>query len=241
QNMVAVGDITAKQAKAAYAEPLHLQNNAVSQGYPDPWFLDYVITSLRGRISLQEIMNGGLRIYTTLDPRVQTIAQNAVTGIMQQNFPSTAAIPEPQAAAVVMDPHNGYVLAIVGGRTHPVALPMDRAVEPYQTGSAIKPLAEYPVAIQSGKFTSATVLDDGPWYRLPSGKFWPKNDTNLYYGRITLRHSLAISDNNNSVHLLDLVGVNAGFNMATQKFGLPLVGSGPANDRNLAMGIGGLT
>ncbi len=239
QNMVAVGDITQKQANAAYAEPLHLQSNLGSQTYPYPWFVEAVINSLQGRIPLQKILNGGLNIYTTLDPHIETIAQQAVTSVMGRAFPSTAATPEPQAAAVVMDPRNGDVLAIVGGRTHPVAFALDRAFVNRQTGSSIKPLAEYPAALEQG-LTEATVLDDGPWLKV-GGKWWPNNDTLQYYGRITVRHSLAISDNNNSVHLLDMVGVGAGFDMATQRFGLPLVRSGSSNDYNLAMGIGGLT
>ena len=237
QNMVVAHDITQQQANAAYAEPLHLQNNAVASSYPDPWFVEAVITQLKQHIPTSEILNGGLKIYTTLNPQVEQIAQNAVAGIMAKSFGNSA---EPQAAAVVMKP-NGDVLAIVGGRTHTVAFGLDRALPPYyrQTGSSIKPLAEYPAAISSGKFTEASILDDGPWMKL-NGKFWPLNDNREYNGRITVRHSLAISDNNNSVHLLSDVGINAGFNMATQKFGLPLIKNGTPNDYNLGMGIGGL-
>ncbi len=239
QNMVTAGDITQKQADAAYAEPLHLQSDVQATTYPDPWFVEAVVTQLQKHIPISKILNGGLKIYTTLDPKIEQIAQTAVTDVMNHSFSNST---EPQAAAVVMDPKNGYVLAIVGGRTHTVAFPRDRALAPYyrQSGSAIKPLAEYPAAIQSGQFTEATVLDDGPWLKV-NGKWWPQNDTLQYYGRITVRHSLAISDNNNSVHLLDEVGLANGFNMATQKFGLPLIKSGQPNDYNLAMGIGGLT
>ncbi len=242
QNMVTMRDITQKQANAAYAEALHLQSDTQVSSYPDPWFVEAVVTQLEKRIPTHEILNGGLRIYTTLDPQVEQIAQNAVAGVMGKSFPNSA---EPQAAAVVMNPKNGDVLAIVGGRKHTVAFGTDRAISPYlrQTGSSIKPLAEYPAAIQSGQWTEASILDDGPWN--PSmkrnGQWWPQNDTKLYYGRITLRRSLAISDNNNSVHLLYNVGIQQGFDMATQKFGLPLIKSGQPNDYNLAMGIGGLT
>ncbi len=238
-NMVAAGDITQKQADAAYAEPLHLQSNLGSGSYPDPWFVEAVINTLQGRIPLQTILNGGLNIYTTLDPKIEAIAVQSVQSVMQNAFPSSAETPEPEAAAVVMDPRSGDVLAIVGGRTHPVAFALDRAFVNRQTGSSIKPLAEYPAALEQG-LTEATVIDDGPFMKV-GGKFWPNNDTLEYYGRITMRHSLAISDNNNSVHLLSMVGVPAGFDMATKRFGLPLVRYGDANDFNLAMAIGGLT
>ena len=239
-NMVTVGDITQAQADAAYKEPLHLQSSLTTQSYPDPWFVEAVINTLQGRIPLETILNGGLNIYTTLNTKIEAIAQQSVATVMGHAFPSTAQTPEPEAAAVVMDPRNGDVLAIVGGRTHPVAFPLDRAFVPRQSGSSIKPLSEYPAALEQG-MTEATVLDDGPWMKV-GGNWWPQNDNLQYSGRISMRYSLAISDNNNSVHLLDKVGVKAGFDMATQNFGLPLVAP-PAqpNDMNLAMGIGGLT
>ncbi len=237
--MVAQGYITRAQARAAEAEPLQLASATVNTSYPDPYFIDDVIRILLQHFPESEIYNGGLKVYTTLRPSIYQDIQHAMNAELGQ---PRVPIPEPEAAAVVMDPHTGYVLAEVGGRTHPVMMGLNRANSSLflrQTGSAIKPLAEYTTAIEQGESPS-TIIDDGPWMLL-HGKPWPHNDNYVYQGRIPMSEALAISDNNASVRLLHRVGINAAFNTATKKFGLPLVSSGPKNDRNLAMGIGGLT
>lgn len=236
--MQAQGYISAAQAQAA-AQPLRLRSASVNTSYPDPYFIDDVIRILLQHFPESEIYNGGLKVYTTLRPSIYQDIQHAMNALLGE---PTVPIPEPEAAAVVMDPHTGYVLAEVGGRTHPVMMGLNRANSSLflrQTGSAIKPLAEYPTAIEQGESPS-TIIDDGPWMLL-HGKPWPHNDNYVYQGRIAMADALAISDNNASVRLLHRVGINAAFNTATKTFGLPLVASGPRNDRNLAMGIGGLT
>jgi len=242
--MVANGYITQAQANAAYRAPLGLaKGNISSNSYRYPWFVDAVVeVLLQHHISMHEIQTGGLRIYTTLDPQVEQDAVNAVAQVMNPAFgaPNGTTTPEPEAAVVVMDPKNGYVLALVGGRQHSNILGFNRATSAYrQSGSAIKPIAEYPAAIEMG-YTAASVVDDGPWM-IQNGQPWPQNDNHQYQGRITLTEALAISDNNVSVRLASMVGVDQTFNTATQQFGLPLVASGKYNDKTLAMAIGGLT
>lgn len=242
--MAQQGYITAAQASAAARAPLNLVGvgpGGVSNN-DNAYFVDDVVRILLKHFTQNQVYSGGLKIYTTLDPAIQAAAVHAINAVMG---PAKVPVPEPEAAVIAMDPTTGYVLADVGGRTHPYAMGLNRATGDFrgdfyrQTGSSIKPLAEYTTAIENG-YTPLSVIDDGPWL-LVHGKPWPTNDDFIYRGRITLAEALAISDNNASVRLLKDVGVNAGFYTATKKFGLPLIGSGAVNDRNLAMGIGGLT
>lgn len=247
QNMVTYGYITQAQANAAFHAPLNFNRGIlnVTTRYPDPWFVDSVVNFLlKHGFSMHELSTGGLKIYTTLDPAIQADADQAVADVMNKGFPppknSSAAPLEPEAAVVVMDPRNGYVLAIVGGRQHTNILGFNRATDAHrQPGSSIKPLVEYPTAIEDG-YTQASVIDDGPWM-LVNNKPWPQNDNHQYLGRITLQDALAQSDNNAAVRLLKMVGIKNGYDTATKQFGLQLVGSGKYNDMTLAMGIGGLT
>ncbi len=241
--MAHYGYITQAQAKVAYAAPLNLTStNSASGSYPAPFFVDYVTQQLLKRYSAAQVFSGGLQVYTTLDPKAQAAADSAVATVMNRlPMPTLSTWTSArQAAMVVMDPKNGYILAMVGGRTHPVAMPENLALADFPTGSSIKPLAVYTPAIDTRKFTELSVLQDVPWMK-KNGVPWPNNDDHLYRGYITLRHALAISDNNATVQLLHDIGINTGYNFATKKFGLPLVNHGTENDHTLALAIGGLT
>jgi penicillin-binding protein 1A len=237
--MAAVGYITAAEAKATEAQPLGLAPGAgVSNAYPDPWFVDAVIATLQADgFSGNQIFSGNLRVYTTFDPGVQAAADQAVTRVMS-GFPISSTAP--QAAVVVMQPTTGDVLALVGGRSHPPGYQtvLNLATQGhFQTGSAIKPLAEYPTALEHGD-TEMTVVDDVPWLKV-HGQWWPKNDTDTYLGRLPLKFALAVSDNNVAVRLemSRQAGIDRSWDTAVHTFGLPLL----PQDRNPSLGIGGLT
>lgn len=242
--MVKYGYLTKAQATAAYHAPLHLSpthvgaSNASSQ-YPYPWYIDQVITTLEAKgYSQQEIYDGGLKIYTELDPTVYNIAQTAVDHWMNYNFGgSKRADPHHQAAVTVEDPHTGAIWAVIGGRTHNRLYPEDLATSSQaqrSTGSSIKPLVDYTPALTKG-YTQMSVIQDVPIHKL-NGLWWPQNDDHQYRGYMTLRDGLAISDNNVAVHLLGDIGPSYGLNFADQKFGLKL----PSSDATqLELAIGG--
>lgn len=244
--MVKYGSITAAQAQAAYQAPLDLHPGplaATSTTYAYPWFVHAVLYFLKVNYHFtdQQLYGGGLKIYTTLNPTVYNIAQNAVTYWMNRNFgPSSSAYPNHQAAVVVMDPHTGYVYALIGGRDPGQANigGIDYAFQPRSTGSSIKPVLDYTPALAKG-FTEMTVIQDlpVPQYR-HNGQWWPHNDDHQYRGYIDLRDALAISDNNVAVKLLGKIGLQYGVNFADQKFGLTL-SQADVNQQGLGMAIGG--
>ncbi|WP_430626654.1 transglycosylase domain-containing protein [Sulfobacillus thermotolerans] len=185
--MVKYGYISKAQANQAYAAPLNLHpvavNSANSQIYPYPWYVDKVIQVLEQQgFSGTQIFDGGLKIYTALDPTIYNIAQNAVDQTMNYNFgPSQSPNPTYQAAAVVEDPHNGDILAVIGGRTFSQPFMEDLATNPSvqrSTGSSIKPLLEYAPAIAKG-YTQMSVIQDVPIFHV-NGQWWPHNDNHLY-------------------------------------------------------------
>jgi len=74
-----------------------------------PYFVEYVKQILIGRYGVERVFKGGFEIYTTLDPKMQIAAENAINEILPD--------PEdPAAALVAMDPTNGYIKAMVGGK-----------------------------------------------------------------------------------------------------------------------------
>ncbi len=240
QTMAAQGLISAARAAAAEAAPLGLSARpalvAANTNYPDAWFVDAAITQLEqvNHITAQQLTNGGLRIYTTLQPKVQAAADKAVATMAgNPNAPSNL-----QAAEVVMDPSNGNVLAIVGGRKHTAPFAYDRALQAErQPGSSIKPLVDYIPALEHG-LTAGTVVDDAlHTFNIPgSGPYTPTDDGPPYYGLTTLDEALRRSVNTIAVQVLNRIGINTGVNNA-QKMGLPLTNK----DRNLSVALGGTT
>lgn len=79
------------------------------KGIIAPYFVEYVKQILIGEYGVERVFKGGFEIYTTLDPEMQNAAEKAINEILPD--------PEdPAAALVAMDPRNGYIKAMVGGK-----------------------------------------------------------------------------------------------------------------------------
>lgn len=106
------GYISSEEYEAAKVEGLALQRSPEldEQGiYGAPYFVAHVKKLLQEEYGTSLVFQGGLTVYTTLDTTMQTYAEEAVRGILDR--------PEdPDAALVAIDPNNGYIKALVGGR-----------------------------------------------------------------------------------------------------------------------------
>ena len=170
--------------------------------YPYPYFLDYITDELIEKYGEAEVFKGGLRVYTSLDPKIQQLAESAMA--RPTNFPpsgtDTGGVVQPQGAMVIMDPHTGYIKALVGGREHTQKRQWNRAAQSTrQPGSAFKPIAAYGPAIEFKGLGAASVVDDAP---VKFGSYEPRNNDGTYRGLITLRTALTYSVNVVAVKLL---------------------------------------
>jgi penicillin-binding protein 1A len=128
-----------------------------------------------------------------------------------------APIPEVQGALVVIDPETRQVVALSGGYDFS-ASSFNRATQAHrQPGSAFKPFV-YAAALASGKFTTASILNDAPdVFRDPwTGKEWkPQNfEKDEFDGPMMLREALAKSKNTISVRLIEAIGPEAVIDLA---------------------------
>ena len=114
-----------------------------------------------------------------------------------------------QVGATVVDPNNGHVVAILGGRHLPsIQLGLDRAVQTGRsTGSSIKPVLDYAPAIQYLNWSTAKILDDNK-YVYPGTNIQLYDWDNRYMGAMTMRYALEQSRNVPAVKTLDEVGVS---------------------------------
>ena len=116
-------------------------------------------------------------------------------------------MPEVEGAIVAMDPHNGRVLAMVGGFSYGQSQ-FNRAVQAMrQPGSSFKPVV-YAAALDNGYTPASVVLDAPVEYKLPNGQLWkPKNYQNKFFGPSTLRRGIEQSRNVMTVRLADDLGM----------------------------------
>ena len=207
--MVESGYLTQQQADAAYAQPLGLagERPAGLQGFREPYFTTYVIAQLEHLFGRQATYEGGLQVYTTVDPRMEEVAQEAVDwGV---NASESEGIGAHQAALVAIRPSTGEILAMVGGTHFSLKNQFNRAWEAHrQPGSSFKAYV-YTAAIDSG-MPPTTIMDDTPVsYPMGDGSMWsPEDDDHSYMGAIPLRVALAQSRNIVAVKLLEQIGVD---------------------------------
>ncbi|HHT63038.1 MAG: transglycosylase domain-containing protein [Bacillota bacterium] len=240
-NMVRYNKISQAEADQAKEETLNLAEYKKTNDYLYPWFTDYVIDQAEDL--LQEagldsslLYTGGLKIYSTLDPKVQKAAEEAYSN--EDNFPKSSTSDPIQSAMAVMDPKTGQVKALIGGREYQTKRGLNRATDiKRQPGSAIKPIAVYAPALEQG-FSPSSVVDDVPTtFGSASKPYRPTNYDGKYRGLITMREAVQYSVNVPAVKFLSTIGISEGFNFA-KKLGLPL---DDKNDKNLSLALGGLT
>src|SRR5699024_5356159 len=120
-----------------------------------------------------------------------------------------------QIASAVVDPSNGHVIAILGGRKLPnVQLGYDRAVQTVRsTGSSIKPVLDYAPAIEYKNWSTAQVLQDTPYtYKGTNVQLYDWD--NRYQGAMTMRYALEQSRNVPAVRTLEEIGLGRGAKFA---------------------------
>ncbi|MCP8967998.1 PBP1A family penicillin-binding protein [Ectobacillus ponti] len=157
-----------------------------------PYFQDVVQNVLVRDLNIPEqtIERGGLRVYTTLNPKLQKIAEDTVTN----TIPGSTEL---ETAVISMDPRTGEVKALLGGRDYQKSQ-FNRATQALrQPGSTFKPFLYY-AALKQG-FTPATRLkSEYTTFKMDDGvtQYAPTNYNNYYADDfVTMAQALAVSDN----------------------------------------------
>ncbi len=200
-------EIAAAQADLVAVATREYHAPAIQAKYPH-WVV-YVQQLLEADPNIgPAIYTSGFDVYTTLDPRLQDLAQQQVetvlAGLADRNVHN--------ASVVVIDVHTGAILAMVGSRDfndESIDGQVNIALTPQQPGSSIKPFT-YLAAFRKG-WTPATVIWDVPiQYEIPGfGVYAPVNYDGQFRGPVTVREAIANSLNVPAVQALDYVGVPA--------------------------------
>ncbi|PIR18475.1 MAG: hypothetical protein COV48_07370 [Elusimicrobia bacterium CG11_big_fil_rev_8_21_14_0_20_64_6] len=190
ENMIAQFEL-----EAALAAPLTLARASDPEDRRDSaYYSAEVVRQLLPRYGGDSLYRHGLSIHTAMDPLLQNLARK------------TLASAKHQAALVVLDPRDGSILALTGGRSFTESQ-FNRATQAQrQPGSTFKPFV-YAAALQLG-LTPATILRDKPKTYPDAGKGWsPANYAGVYLGTTTMRLALTHSLNSATLDLAERVGL----------------------------------
>ena len=163
-------------------------------------FLEAVRRQVMQQFGVEDVLKGGLRIYTTIDMTIQRHAEEAISTRLKQ-LDRTNTL---EAALVAIDPRTGEVLAMVGGRDFHES-PFNRAMQAMrQPGSAFKPLI-FAAAIEQGYAPSMQVTGMDTPIHTAQGDWLPSGDHEAE--TYTLRQALTVSSNRAAVKVMQLVGI----------------------------------
>lgn len=227
------GKITKEQQDAANLAIVSTENGVrIQDASEQSYFVDEVIMSVvedlmseKGyskAVASQLVYTGGLKIMTTIDPKVQAIVDSVFAN--EDNLPGVLGKDGkmPQASMVISDPYTGQVVALYGGRgVKEGKLVLNRATRTKRApGSAIKPLTVYAPAFEYGVITPNMVMADAPVNFELRESGWPKNYYNYYRGQMTMMKAVEVSNNPIPVQILQKMGTEKAFNFAHVNLGL---------------------
>jgi len=212
--MAELGYITEQAADEAKREPIRLASKKpIKRPYRAGYFVDYVVGQLIDRYGEELVTSGGLRVYTTLNWRMQQTAQRAVAeGVARAKHLNVG-----QGALIAIEAKTGHIKAMVGG-TNYFKTQFNRTVQGpgRQPGSAFKAFV-YTAAIDRGVVTPDYVIKvpgrhgvRAGQLRYPDGKggWWtPRNYDGRYYPSATVRKAVAKSINVQAIKVAEMVGI----------------------------------
>lgn len=251
KKMYECGYISENEYEEAKNEELVYKKGNIELASSNSYFIDAVIEKViddlqeeKGitRIMAQKMVyNNGLKIYTTLDPKVQDALETVYTDNSYFKNAKGEYDPDLQSAMVIIDYKKGNIVGLIGGAGEKTTLRgLNRATQSTRApGSNIKPLAVYGAGLEKGVMTAATVYDDVPITLKVGNKVWtPTNYDRRYRGLSNIRKATMISMNIVAVKAFQDVGVDYSIEFL-KKLGITSLSS---NDRYpAALALGGLT
>ena len=231
QRMLDLKNISFEQFKTAFEVSKSIEFRRYRSDINAPHFVFYVREKMEEKYGKEFLREGGLRIFTTLDPEIQAVAEEAIEARIPHYAETYGA---GNAALASFDVDTGQLLAFVGGRDY-FDTDNDGQVNVLtsrrQPGSSFKPLV-YASAFEKGYSPATVVFDVETDF---GGNYQPQNFDGQFVGPIALREALNRS--------LNIPAIKVAF-LASPKRILELAGKlgigfeGDAERHGVAIGIG---
>lgn len=234
RRMLELGWVSRGQFREAVREKIVIKRERKSELQLAPYFSSHIMLELIKRYGSDRVYGGGLRVYTTLDRKMQTALEESIAkrAARYRTFD--------QLAGVSLDPASGFVRALVGGLDYHDS-EFNRATQAKrQPGSSFKPIL-YAAALTTGVKANDVFIDEPTSYtREVDGEleiYEPANFSEDHLGPITMAHALRVSNNVVSVKILKQIGYRSLLKTA-RRFGLEIP---IQNGLCLALGCGEVT
>ena len=237
--MLAQGYLDESQYALA-VQPLTYDNKARQKGRVASWYEDMVVEDVIRDLCAEYgysraaasalVYNGGLRIYTAMDVRVQRV--------VEQYFSETQIFAgDERACMIILDPVTGDILGVAGawGQKRANRLQNYATDVCVQPGSAIKPLSVYAPALERGLLNWGSVYDDVP-VRFEGEQPWPRNAHYAYHGLTDVATAVADSVNTVAVQVLEQVGRGDSLAFLREQLGMTSLSERDHTQAGLALG-----
>lgn len=211
-NMRDQGYVTAAEVAEAKKYPILDNIKPASDQYKDikaPHFVQMVRSDLEKELGKVTVGRGGLTVKTTLDSRVQTKLEEAMTDMFNSSTPTVNGFTN--GAGTVEDNATGQIIAMLGSRSFDYpGYGQDNAATAFiQPGSSIKPLVYAQLFAQKAagqaNYGSGSVLSDTK--TTFDGSYTPNNADKSFKGNINIRSALATSRNIPAIKAMAVAGV----------------------------------
>ncbi len=231
QRMLDLEMISFEDFKTAFAQAKELEFRTYRTDIRAPHFVFYVREILEQKYGKEFLRQGGLKIYTTLDPDIQEIAEETIR-VKTEHHPATYEVEN--AALVAINPDNGAIVALVGGKDYfdsendgQVNIMTSRR----QPGSSFKPFV-YAAAFEKGYSPSTVLFDVETDF---GGNYQPQNFDGKFLGPVSARTSLNHSLNIPAIKMAYLATPEDVLKLA-EKAGIKYEGN--ADIHGVALGVG---
>ena len=235
--------ISQKEYDEAMAYEIKYEKGKVATGSTQSYFVDAVVEevvsalqeeyNIKRAVALQMVYSNGYKIYSTMDPKVQSAIDEAYKNDAWFYPNSDGSFM--QSAMVIIENDTGNIVGLSGGAGEKTAdLTLNRATQIIkQPGSSFKPIMDYGPAFEAGISYPGMGVDDS---QITIGGWTPKNFYGYYNGYVSVRDAIMTSMNIPAIRTLQAVGVDEGYKFAKSLGISTLV----EEDKNLSAALGGL-
>ncbi|MBN2321662.1 MAG: PBP1A family penicillin-binding protein [Acidobacteria bacterium] len=201
----------------AKAKPVTVQPSAFLNSSEAPYFVDYIQDQVIERFGDENLARSKYKVYTTLDSDLQEAAFEAVKAGIEDLDKYFSELEEPippgtvQASLIAVDPRNGHILAMIGGRDYGTSQYNRIIAAQRQPGSIFKPFV-YTAALETAyssldPLTPVSAVVDQPTpFTFENLEYAPKNYNEHYLGQVTMRQAITRSLNIATIKYAEKVG-----------------------------------
>ena len=210
-NLVKNGIISEHEKNRAYNEELiFIGDDGDIEHSNNNYYIDAVMNEIKSLESIPSNFSdmNGLKIYTNFNPEVQSFLEKNISDA----FPDSSTL---EVASVVMNPENGGIMALVGGRDYNKSS-YNRAISSSrQVGSTMKPYLYY-AALENGFTSSTSFISEKTTFHINNNETYSPKNYNDKYGNkaISMGTAVAYSDNIYAVKTHMFLGTNTLINIA---------------------------